>query len=87
MTDPLTLVSPAASSPSALDRALAYLSIFDSVLVDFGGFIPGAGPGVAAGAVAAGKLIAIAQAASAAHEKVTGQPIDLAQHAPLQPLT
>jgi len=43
-------------------------------------------PAVDAGALIAQKLIAIIQAANAAHEKVMGQPIDLSLLHPIDPI-
>jgi len=54
---------------SKLDQILAYISAG----VDFAGLIPG---GAAIGGIAA-VLLRIAQAAVQAHEKVTGEPLDL----------
>lgn len=83
---PLQPVSPNSSPPAAmtgLDRILSYLAALDEVAADLGPLI---NPGIGAGALIAGKLISIAQAASTTHERVTGAPIDLSQHVPLTPL-
>lgn len=91
MTEPIAATSTPTPTTSAapapavtgLDRILSYLAALDEVATDLGPLI---NPGIGAGALIAGKLIAIAQAASTTHQRVTGAPIDLSQHQPLEPL-